>query len=148
MRRNGMKRFISLALTAGLCLSQTLSAMAAGGANASPAVRLFRQAAKSASEIADPVTDEDYVTTWDCIEFGHYWQDANDSGLFNWDKDPVKWRVLDVGEDGVALLLSDKALGVCNYYDEDGGQKPETTDPAAMRSLEHLPGAIIRWPVR
>ena len=41
MRRNGMKRIISFVLTAGLCLSQAMSTMAAGNpaSGTVPAVR-------------------------------------------------------------------------------------------------------------
>ncbi len=57
------------------------------------------------------------VTTWDCIYFGHYWQnDTNGDGIADEDdkKQPIKWRVLSVnGED--AFLLADQNLDVKPY---------------------------------
>ena len=57
------------------------------------------------------------VTTWDCVWFGSYWQeDTNGDGKAdeNDDKQPIKWRVLDVNGDD-ALLLADKCLDARAY---------------------------------
>ncbi|MCI8363908.1 MAG: hypothetical protein HFG34_03015 [Eubacterium sp.] len=62
--------------------------------------------------LSNPVVDSSKVTTWDCIYFGHYWQnDTNGDGLVNKDddKEPIKWRVLSVTDDNV-FLLSDQNL--------------------------------------
>ena len=57
------------------------------------------------------------VSTWDCIYFGHYWQnDTNKDGTPNKEdeKEPIKWRVLSVDGDDV-FLLSDQNL-ICRPY--------------------------------
>mgnify|MGYP002524126707 CR=1 FL=1 len=51
------------------------------------------------------------VTTWDCVYFGNYWQEADGNK-----KQPVKWRVLSV-KDNDAFLLADKCLD-CQSYDQ------------------------------
>ncbi len=64
-----------------------------------------------------PVTGDDGVTTWDCVYFGHYWQnDTNQDGTANRKdaKEKIKWRVLSVdGED--VLLLADKVIAFQPY---------------------------------
>ena len=50
----------------------------------------------------NPRTDNERVTTWDCIWFGNYWQeDTNGDGIADKsdDKTPIKWRVLSVEND-------------------------------------------------
>lgn len=57
------------------------------------------------------------VTTWDSIWFGNYWQeDTNGNGSVNSqdEKEPIRWRVLDVDGDEV-LLMADKSLAVKPY---------------------------------
>lgn len=67
-------------------------------------------------EVKDPVntmTDGTGITTWDCVYFGNYIQkDTNGDGKVTDEdeKQPIKWRVLSVEEDGTALLLADKLL--------------------------------------
>ncbi len=65
--------------------------------------------------ITDPVTEGD-VTTWHCIWFGNYWQDLDSNGdgkvTKDDDKEPIKWRVLDIDEEGNAFLFSDKLLDI------------------------------------
>ena len=51
------------------------------------------------------------VTTWDCVYFGNYWQEAGGNK-----KQPVKWRVLSV-KDNDAFLLADKCLD-CQPYNQ------------------------------
>ena len=51
------------------------------------------------------------VTTWDCVYFGNYWQEADGN-----EKQPVKWRVLSV-KDNDAFLLADKCLD-CQPYNQ------------------------------
>ena len=57
------------------------------------------------------------MATWDCIYFGNYWQnDTNGDGIAdkNDDKEPIKWRVLQVdGND--AFLLADQNLDAQPY---------------------------------
>lgn len=73
----------------------------------------------SKNEIAVPVTAND-VSTWDCIYFGHYWQNSDTNGdgkvTQDDDKDLIKWRVLDIDKEGNALLLSDKILDTILFY--------------------------------
>lgn len=60
---------------------------------------------------------EDTVSTWDCIEFGSYWQNTTNEALIanqDAEKEPIKWRVLSVnGKD--AFLLADQNLDY-QYY--------------------------------
>ncbi len=61
------------------------------------------------------------ITTWDCVYFGNYIQkDTNGDGKVTDEdeKQPVKWRVLSVEEDGTALLLADKLLDI-QPFDEN-----------------------------
>lgn len=64
-------------------------------------------------EVKDPVNtmaDGTGITTWDCVYFGNYIQkDTNGDGKVTDEdeKQPIKWRVLSVEEDGTALLLAD-----------------------------------------
>ena len=61
-------------------------------------------------EVKDPVNtmaDGTGITTWDCVYFGNYIQkDTNGDGKVTDEdeKQPIKWRVLSVEEDGTALL--------------------------------------------
>ena len=55
------------------------------------------------SQYSNPITKTDGVTTWDCVYFGKYKQNAT----FN--KKPIEWRVLSVNGDD-ALLLAERAL--------------------------------------
>ncbi|MBQ7556765.1 MAG: hypothetical protein IJT00_01760, partial [Lachnospiraceae bacterium] len=78
------------------------------------------------SGIKAPQT-EDGVSTWDCVWFGRYWQDTDSDGdglVTREDtKDPVKWRVLSVDEEGVAVLMADRLLDIIEfegrYTDDD-----------------------------
>lgn len=59
------------------------------------------------------------ATTWDCVEFGRYWQkDTNGDGTANDDDDmtPIKWRVLSVSDDEV-FLMADQCLDWLTYDD-------------------------------
>lgn len=61
-----------------------------------------------------------YTTTWDCIYFGHYWQnDTNSDGIAdkNDAKEAIKWRVLSINGNN-AFLLSDQILDL-KAYDEN-----------------------------
>ena len=62
------------------------------------------------------------ITTWDCVYFGNYAQkDTNHDGKVTDEdeKQPIKWRVLSVEEDGTALFLADKLLDM-QPFDENG----------------------------
>lgn len=67
-------------------------------------------------EVKDPVNtmaDGTGITTWDCVYFGNYIQKDTDGDGKVTDEDekqPIKWRVLSVEEEGTALLLADKLL--------------------------------------
>lgn len=73
-------------------------------------------------DFADAVSIKDEFmakSTWDCVYFGHYWQnDTNGDGKAdeNDEKQPIKWRVLSIAN-GSMLLLSDQCLD-CKRYDE------------------------------
>lgn len=74
----------------------------------------------------------DGVSTWDCIWFGNYWQeDTNDDGhcysedttvngtnYIADDKQPIKWRVLDIDSGGNAFLLADKLIDIAKYNEK------------------------------
>lgn len=67
--------------------------------------------------LKNPQTKEDDTSTWDCVYFGRYWQnDTNQDGVADKkdDKEPIKWRVLQINGDD-AFLLSDKILDVQKY---------------------------------
>lgn len=67
--------------------------------------------------LKNPQTKEDDSSTWDCVYFGRYWQnDTNQDGVADKkdDKEPIKWRVLQINGDD-AFLLSDKILDVQKY---------------------------------
>lgn len=62
--------------------------------------------------LRNPIRHENGDVTWETIYFGHYWQnDTNGDGKAdkNDEKEPIRWRVLDVAN-GEALLLADKNL--------------------------------------
>lgn len=87
---------------------------------ASPAVSPIPTAATTGEpslNIADPRTDQEGVTTWDCVYFGNYWKsdtDGNGKADQNDLKEPIKWRVLAVDGDDV-FLLADQNLDVQTY---------------------------------
>ena len=67
---------------------------------------------KAAVGLQNPTTNENGVTTWDCIYFGNYYQSNSST------KEPIKWRVLSVnGND--AFLLADQNLDAKPYNEED-----------------------------
>lgn len=76
-------------------------------------------------EVKDPVNtmaDGTGITTWDCVYFGNYIQkDTNGDGKVTDEdeKQPIKWRVLSVEEDGTVLLLADKLLDM-QPFDKNG----------------------------
>lgn len=70
------------------------------------------KAAGSEYGLNNPVTDNEGVTTWDCVWFGNYPQ-SDATGMT---KDPIKWRVLSVDGDN-AFLLADTNLDVQRYND-------------------------------
>lgn len=62
-------------------------------------------------ENGDHHDETNKATVWDCVWFGSYWQDCEDtSGA----KTPIKWRVLSVNGDE-ALLLADRCLDFQPY---------------------------------
>ncbi len=93
-------------------------------------------------EIKKPVVNSDGVTTWDSIWFGNYWQDTDSNGDGKVTKDdiknPIKWRVLDVDNNGEALLLSDKILDISVYNEKFEGV---TWEGSTMRSYLNSYGA-------
>lgn len=69
------------------------------------------------SKISNPT-----IGSWDCIEFGRYWQnDTNKDGKVdeNDEKEPIKWRVLKKGAiSKEAIVMSDKILDVMPFNKE------------------------------
>ncbi|MCM1244923.1 MAG: DUF6273 domain-containing protein [Roseburia sp.] len=91
--------------------------------------------------LSNPVRNEQGIVTWDCVEFGSYWQDeyvpitapenpedrkvyldSNGTEMIYrkskyYKKMPIKWRVLSVdGND--AFLMADKCLDLQRYNDK------------------------------
>lgn len=70
------------------------------------------------------------ITTWDCVYFGNYAQkDTNHDGKVTDEdeKEPIKWRVLSVEEDGTALLLADKLLDKQPFDENETGSWENAT---------------------
>ena len=61
--------------------------------------------------LCNPRVDSEGNVTWDCAYFGSYYQTAQ------WEKEPIKWRVLSVDEDNNAFIVADKNLD-CKRYNE------------------------------
>ena len=55
-------------------------------------------------KLSNPRVDSEGNVTWDCAYFGNYYQTAE------WNKEPIKWRVLSVDENNNALIVADKVL--------------------------------------
>lgn len=90
--------------------------------------------------ISGPRTEDNGVTTWDCIYFGNYWQkDTNGDETVNESdtKEPIKWRVLSVEGDD-AFLMADQCLD-SRQYDGDEDEfvidiPPVTWEDCTLRS--------------
>ena len=68
---------------------------------------------KAATDISNPRIADDGTVTWDKVTFGSYPQDAT------FEKEPIKWRILQVNEDGTdAFLMADKGLDCKPYNDQ------------------------------
>lgn len=79
-----------------------------------PALRLTRsfydkceKEEKVTAHVKEPITH------WDTVYFGSYWQNKNK----NYEKEPIRWRVLSVNGDD-AFLLADQALDFQPYNEE------------------------------
>lgn len=88
--------------------------------------------------LRNPITDSKGVVTWDCIQFGNYWQeDTNGDGVAdkNDEKQPVKWRVLSVNGDD-AFLIADQNLDARPYTTASSDDEGiwETWGKCIMRS--------------
>lgn len=59
---------------------------------------------KAGAKVSNPRIAEDGTVTWDKITFGSYPQDAE------FEAEPIKWRILDIDDEGNAFLLADEAL--------------------------------------
>lgn len=114
MRFDHGKRLITYILTAAIALSQPLSVAAAGIP--------FSSDPEAWKSVHKPVLSEN-AATWDCVWFGHYWQNTdtdNDGKVTKKDgKESIKWRVLDIDDKGVALLLSDKLVDIERFNSKE-----------------------------
>ena len=77
---------------------------------------------KAAVTLQNPTTNENGLTTWDCIYFGNYYQSNSST------KEPIKWLVLSVhGND--AFLLADQNLDAKPYNNEPANVTWATCTP-------------------
>lgn len=117
------KKFISA------CLILTLVSGALCGTDKAKTVNA------AGSELSNPQTDSNGITTWDCIYFGNYWQnDTNGDGVADKKdaKQPIKWRVLSVnGND--AFLLADQNLDYQAYDEYDTYRDQITWEICTLR---------------
>ncbi|MBQ7557234.1 MAG: Ig-like domain-containing protein [Lachnospiraceae bacterium] len=92
----------------------------------------------------NPPAEGERTIEWDCILFGNYWQETDSDGdgrVTKKDtKDPVKWRVLDVDEDGKALLLSDRLLDITDY---NGAEGDGTWETSGLRAFLNDAGGFV-----
>ncbi len=93
------KKLIALILSLALAVTGTMTGFSAGDAKAAD------------YELSNPRVDSEGNVTWDCAYFGSYYQTAQ------WEKEPIKWRVLSVDENNNALIVADKNLD-CKPYNE------------------------------
>lgn len=68
---------------------------------------------KAVTTVNNPRIADDGTVTWDKITFGSYPQEAE------FTDEPIKWRILDIDENGNAFLLADKALDCKPYNEKD-----------------------------
>ncbi len=87
----------------------------------------------SADDIINNPVIENGITTWDCIYFGNYNQNAT------WEKEPIKWRVLSVDGDD-AFLISDTNLAGRRYNENTADV---TWEKSTIRSWLNGYGAIF-----
>ena len=72
--------------------------------------------------LRNPIKNEDGSVTYSTVYFGNYWQnDTNEDGKAdeNDDKEPIRWRVLEVAGDDI-FLLSEKNIDFVKYAEEYG----------------------------
>ncbi|MCR5509197.1 MAG: DUF6273 domain-containing protein [Lachnospiraceae bacterium] len=107
--KNKFTKGLAMTLTVSL-LAVSLSVMAGCGKGS------------AYKDIKGPVTENE-VSTWDCIWFGNYWQntDSNGDGKVTEDdnREPLKWRVLEIDADGNAFLISDKLLDIIAFNPDE-----------------------------
>ena len=61
--------------------------------------------------VSNPRIDSEGNVTWDCAYFGNYYSAAE------YEKEPIKWRVLHIDENDNALVMADRNID-CNNYNE------------------------------
>lgn len=111
MRHTRKSKLLTTLLTASLLTTTCLTGFGSNFAG------LPEKAEAANYGLSNPTTDSNGVTTWDCVYFGHYWQeDTNGDGVAdkNDAKQPIKWRVLSVDSNS-AFLLADQNLD-CKRY--------------------------------
>ncbi len=127
--RNGFIRLISGIMTATITIQSF-----AGGAGVVLAEDNKQTEVQAENAAADttlpsgPRKDSKGNTVWDCVTFGSYLMDASENAI----KQPIKWRVLNVANDGTAFLLADKALDITEYNKQ---YKEVTWESSSVRSF-------------
>ncbi|MCR5728161.1 MAG: DUF6273 domain-containing protein [Lachnospiraceae bacterium] len=94
--------------------------------------------------IHNPIKNEDGSVTYSTVYFGKYWQnDTNSDGTANTsdNKEPIRWRVLNVNGDDV-FLLADKNLDSKAYNDESTEVTWETSDIRSWMNGEFINSAF------
>lgn len=83
-------------------------------------------------------TNQDCIVTWDCLYFGNYPQ----SDVTGESKEKIKWQVLSVDEDGVALLMATQNLDVYVYDEGTEGVTWENSDVRSWLNSTFLNNAF------
>lgn len=127
-KKKGWALLLKAALLTGILSAGTLPVSKAEETSApagkyglkNPVVKAVSPPENTSHGLSNP-RNENGTVTWDCVEFGSYWQnDTNGDGVAdkNDEKEPIKWRVLSVDGDD-AFLLADTNLDVQRYNDTD-----------------------------
>ncbi len=91
------KKLTALVLSLALAVTGTMTGFSANNAKAAD------------YGLSNPRVDSEGNVTWDCAYFGSYNQTAQ------WEKEPIRWRVLSVDENNNAFIVADKILDSKRY---------------------------------
>ncbi|MBO5088680.1 MAG: leucine-rich repeat protein [Lachnospiraceae bacterium] len=84
--------------------------------------------------------NQDCIVTWDCIYFGNYPQ-TDATGTI---KDKIKWQVLFVNDEGIALLMATQNLDVYVFDEETEGVTWENSDVRSWLNSTFLNNAFSK----